>query len=73
MTLLEKLQRRREVKAQREKEIREKNERGFDKDIKLEKGDVLAIVIAGFINFVMPIMLLVSLACLLAYLFFAVF
>ena len=73
MTLLEKLQRRREARQAREKEIREKNARGFDKDIKLEKGDVLAIVIAGLINFVMPIMLLVSLACLLAYLFFTVF
>lgn len=73
MTLLQKIQNRREARQKREKEIRQKNERGFDQNIQLEKGDLPAILIAGFFNFVMPIMLLIGTACGLAYLFFAVF
>ena len=36
----------------------------------LEKGDLPAILIAAFFNFILPIMLLCSLICFLTYLFF---
>lgn len=35
--------------------------------VNLEKGDIPAILISGFFNFVMPIMLICTALCLLAY------
>lgn len=73
MTLLERLQERRQARLEVRKAIDEKNERGFEKDIKLEKGDLFAILIAGFVNFVLPIMLIIGIICGLAYWFFTRF
>ena len=64
------MQLRRQMRLERKQQLKEKLERGFDKDIKLEKGDLPAIIISGMICFVLPIMLLIGAACGLAYLFF---
>ena len=40
------------------------------KKVELEKGDLPAILIAGFFNFILPIMVVLTLICLLAYAFF---
>ena len=41
--------------------------------ITLEKGDLPALLIAALLNFVLPVMLVLSLICLIAYLFFVRF
>lgn len=38
--------------------------------VKLEKGDLPAMLIAAFLNFILPIMLVLALICFLAYAFF---
>lgn len=73
MSLYDKLQARRQKRLDMRKAIDEKNARGFDKDIKLEKLDYIAIVISGFIGFILPIMLVVGAACGIAYLLFSHF
>lgn len=73
MSLYDKLQARRQKRLDMRKAIDEKNARGFEKNIKLEKGDFLAIVISGFISFILPIMLVVGAACGIAYLLFSRF
>ena len=56
-----------------------KNEKRFDKlqepkeKPELEKGDLPAILIAGFFNFILPIMLVLVVICILAYGFFTRF
>ena len=40
------------------------------KKIELEKGDLPALLIAAFLNFILPIMLVLTAVCLLAYAFF---
>ena len=41
--------------------------------VKLEKGDLPALLIAAFLNFILPIMLVLALICFLAYAFFTRF
>lgn len=67
-TLLEKLQSKRQARLVREELIRQKNDRGFEKEIKLEKGDLFAILISGLLSFVLPIMLAIGAICGAAYL-----
>ena len=56
-----------------------KNEKRFDEiqppkeKPELEKGDLPAILIAAFLNFVLPIMLVLAAICFLAYGFFTRF
>ena len=56
-----------------------KNEKQYDKlqepkeKPELEKGDLPAILIAGFFNFILPIMLVLLAICLLTYGFFTRF
>ena len=73
MSLYDKLQARRQKRLAMRKAIDEKNARGFEKGIKLEKYDYLAIMISGLFSFVLPIMLVVGLACMLAYFLFSGF
>lgn len=67
MTWLEKMQARRQRRIEKRKALDEKLARGFEKNIRLEKGDMAAILIAGMINFVLPIMLVITGICLLTY------
>lgn len=71
MTLLERIQERRRIRQEIRKAVDEKNARGFEKNLELEKGDLFAIIVAGFFNFILPIMLVIGAVCGLAYLFFA--
>lgn len=71
MTLLEKLQAKRQERLDRRRAIDEKNARGFQKELKLEKGDMLAILISGLFSFVLPIMAVIGAICALAYLLFS--
>lgn len=41
--------------------------------VKLEKGDLPALLIAAFLNFILPIMLVLAFICFLAYAFFTRF
>ena len=41
--------------------------------VELEKGDLPAILIAGFLNFILPIMLVLAAICFIAYAFFTRF
>ena len=56
-----------------------KNEKRFDEITEpkekpeLEKGDLPAILIAGFFNFILPIMLVLAGICFIAYAFFTRF
>ncbi|MED9822272.1 MAG: hypothetical protein U0J65_09645 [Christensenellales bacterium] len=68
MTWLEQAKHRRRLRQEQRREIDRKVARGFEQGIKLEKGDLFAIVIAGLFNFVMPIMLLIGAICGMAYL-----
>lgn len=68
MTWLERAKHRRRLRQEQRSEIDRKVARGFEQNIKLEKGDLFAIVVAGLFNFVMPIMLLIGAICGLAYL-----
>lgn len=71
MTWLERLQARRQRRLEKRKALDDKLAVGFEKNIKLEKGDMAAIIIAGMISFVLPIMLVVTAIYLLAYFLFA--
>ena len=71
MTWLERLQARRQRRLEKRKALDDKLAIGFEKNIKLEKGDMAAIIIAGMISFVLPIMLVVTAIYLLAYFLFA--
>lgn len=71
MTLLEKLQAKRQERLDRRRAIDEKNARGFQKELKLEKGDMLAILISGLFSFVLPIMAVIGAICALAYFLFS--
>lgn len=71
MTWLERLQARRQRRLDKRKALDDKLAVGFEKNIKLEKGDMAAIIIAGMISFVLPIMLVVTAIYLLAYFLFA--
>lgn len=71
MTWLERLQARRQRRLDKRKALDDKLAIGFEKNIKLEKGDMAAIIIAGMISFVLPIMLIVTAIYLLAYFLFA--
>ena len=71
MTWLERLQARRQRRLEKRKALDDKLTVGFEKNIKLEKGDMAAIIIAGMISFVLPIMLVVTAIYLLAYFLFA--
>lgn len=73
MTVLERVQGRRQARLDMREAINQKIERGFEKGIKLEKGDTLAIVISGLFSFVLPIMLVIGAVCGIAYLWFALF
>ena len=70
MTWLERLQARRQRRLEKRKALDDKLAVGFEKNIKLEKGDMAAIIIAGMISFVLPIMLVVTAIYLLAYFLF---
>ena len=71
MTLLERLQKKQEERREKRRLIDEKNVRGFDKDLEFEKGDLFAIAIAGLINFVLPIMVIIAAVCGVSYLLFS--
>ena len=58
-------------RAEAEKRINAQQE--FKEKVELEKGDLPAILIAGFLNFILPIMLVLAAICLLAYGFFTRF
>ena len=53
-----------------EKEIPEVIKRA--EKVELEKGDLPAILLAGFVNFVLPLMLMCGAICLIAYLLFTI-
>lgn len=72
MTLLERAKARRQRRQEERKALDEKLARGYDKNLRLEKGDFLAIVLSGLICFVLPIMLVIGAVCGLAYLLFMV-
>lgn len=54
----------------KEKEIPEAIKRA--EKVELEKGDLPAILLAGFVNFVLPLMLMCGAICLIAYLLFTI-
>lgn len=70
MTLLEKLQGRRQARLEAREAINKKLARGFEKEIKLEKGDLPAILLSGLLSFVLPIMLVMGAIYGIAYLLF---
>ena len=73
MTLLERLQKKRQARLDMRESINLKNARGFEKNIELQKGDFLALLISGFFCFVLPIMLVIGAICGIAYLLFVRF
>ena len=73
MTLLERIKLRRRARQEVREKLEEKSARGFEKGVKLEKGDFIAIMISGFFCFVLPIMLVIGAVCGLAYLYFTRF
>ncbi|MDO5300304.1 MAG: hypothetical protein Q4F18_12805 [Clostridia bacterium] len=73
MSLLEKMKARRQARLEFRKEIDNKNRRGFEQNLELEKGDLLAIVIAGLFSFILPIMLVIGAICGATYFFFTWF
>ena len=70
--MFEGMKRRMEARKAAKEAVDEKLEKGFDK-VDLEKGDLFAILLAGFINFVLPIMLIIGAICGIAYFFFTRF
>jgi len=62
-----------EAKKRLEEAYQERVERAKTEKIRFEKGDIPALVIAAFFNFVLPVMLVLGLTCLIAYAFFARF
>lgn len=71
MTLFERIQVKRKARQEMRKKIDEKNARGFEKNLELEKGDLFAIVISCLFSFVLPIMLAIGAICGIVYFFFS--
>ena len=63
-------QARRAAKQKIQQDYEDKLERSKTEKVRLEKGDLPALLIAALFNFVLPIMLVLTVICLIAYYFF---
>lgn len=70
MNILSKHKRRTDMPASEEAERSLAPAERQEGGLKLEKGDLPAILLAGFFNFILPLMLLCTSICLIAYFLF---